>query len=155
MIKPAQPDDLKTLNQLAYESEAYWGHSKTIMSRFCSMYQLTEQDLEENIVRKFTCRAGNEITAFFNIKPEGETAQLHHFYVRRDLIGRGLGRKLWKELIALCQEKGFQVIEGVTFPKALPFYLKMGAVQTELYKSRLNPTQLIPKFEFDLSKLIY
>jgi len=151
IIRPAKPGDLETLNQLAYESEAYWGHSEEIMRRFASLYQLTETTLEKNIVRVLTFSNGEGIVAFFSIKPENKTAHVDHFYVRRDLIGCGLGRKLWKHLVALCRQKNFNSLEGVTFPKALPFYLKMGAVQIKPVKSCLSPAQLIPKFKFDLT----
>ncbi len=122
------------------------------MARFTTLYQLTATSLDECIIRVLTGNNQESITAFFSIKPEGSTAHLDHFYVRIDLIGCGLGRKLWKHLVILCQEKGFRLIEGVTFPKALPFYTKMGAVQTDLVQSKLNPAQLIPKFKFELTK---
>ncbi len=141
------------MNQLAYESEAYWGHSEAIMARFASIYQLTGAALEENIVKVLTCSDENNIKAFFSIKAAGSTAWLEHFYVRRDLIGCGVGSKLWKYLVVMCREKGFKVLEGVTYPKALPFYLKMGAVQTGLIRSSLDPAQQIPKFKFDLTRL--
>lgn len=115
------------------------------------MYKLTGAALAENIVRVLTCSDEKKITAFFSIKTAGSTARLEHFYVRRDLFGCGVGKKLWKHLVAMCRDKNFKVIEGVTHPKALPFYLKMGAVQTGLVRSSLNPAQQIPKFKFDLT----
>ncbi len=121
------------------------------MARFATRYQLTGATLVENSVRVLTCSDEKNITAFFNIKAAGNTARLEHFYVRRDLIGCGVGRKLWKHLVVMCQEKGFKTLEGITYPKALPFYLKMGAIQTGLVRSSLNPDQQIPKFKFDLA----
>ncbi len=150
-LRQARPEDLETINQLAYESEAYWSHDEALLKQFASLYKLTAATLKENITYVMTGDCGGEnIVAFFCIKPEGHTANLEHFYVRRDLIGQGLGRKLWRQLIGLCWEKGFDKLEGVTFPKTLPFYLKMGASQKGSVKSKLNTGQLIPKFRFNI-----
>ncbi len=118
------------------------------MDIFNTAYKLTEETLESQLI--YIMVEDNQIIGFFSIIPRQDIAQLSYFYIRRDKIGRGLGRKLWGYLLNLCKEKGFKEITGETEPGAMPFYTKMGATRVGTTRSKIDPGKLLPKFKFSL-----
>ena len=144
----ASPADLETLNRIAYEAEAYWEHDESFMEIFASVYKLTGETLKNQIT--YLMVENNQIIGFFSIIPKQSAAHLDYFYIRREQMGKGLGRKLWNHLLNLCREKGFKEITGETEPGALPFYTKMGAIQVGTTKSKIDPNKDLPKFQFSL-----
>jgi len=118
------------------------------MEIFASVYKLTEETLKNQIT--YVMVENNQIVGFFSIIPKQRTAHLDYFYIRREQMGKGLGRKLWNHLLDLCGEKGFKEITGETEPGALPFYIKMGANQVGTTRSKIDPKKLLPKFQFSL-----
>ena len=140
--------DLELLNQILYDSEKYWNHDKIYMAGFASLYRLTEKYLAESIV--WIMEADGTIIGFFCIKPAAEAHELDYFYIRRDRIGEGFGRRLWQHLQQVCRDQGISRLTWVTDPGALPFYLKMGAWEIGWTRSKINGKRLIPKLEYIL-----
>ncbi|MDY6827563.1 MAG: hypothetical protein SVV67_10430 [Bacillota bacterium] len=71
--RPALKKDLIPLNQILYNSEAYWNHDEHYMASFVSLYQLTEKDLATGIVR--IMEKDSKIIGFFRIESEGNSGR--------------------------------------------------------------------------------
>jgi len=137
------------LNQILYHSEAYWNHDELYMAGFKSLYQMSKTDLDEGIVRIMEKDDG-QITGFFCIKPAENSGELDYFYIKRDCIGKGFGRRLWEYLLQVCRDNKISELTWVTDPGALPFYLKMGAREIGRTRSKINGKRLIPKLKYFL-----
>jgi GNAT superfamily N-acetyltransferase len=52
---------------------------------------------------------------------------VEHLWVLPDFIGKGIGAKLFRRMLAKCREMGVKVLEIESDPNAQGFYERMGA----------------------------
>lgn len=147
-LRPARISEAVILTELAVESEAYWGEDKAFLSCFRDQYAVTKDFIEKN--RVFILEAEYRIVGFYGIIPQGESAVLQYFYIRRSMIGHGYGKVLWIHMVSQCQLLGVDRIEFVTSPGAAPFYKKMGAKEVAIVASNLRKGRMIPKFIYEI-----
>ncbi len=147
-IKKAQIDDADALTQLAVASEATWGFDEEFMNLFELLYAVTPDFIASQLV--YELYDDEELIGFFGIVKEELVSILEFFYISADFIGRGFGKKLWLELIKICKENKISVLEFVTSPEAMPFYVKQGAVMMENVVSLVMPKRKIPKLRFEV-----
>lgn len=146
--KKAESNDLIQLNKIAYESEAYWGYDETFMSIFKEKYVINEEFLNQS--ETFVMKDEESIIGFFSIKKHGLEATLEYFYIRVDLIGHGMGKKMWELMLEVCVMLNVESLSWVTSPGAIPFYTKMGSMRVGEVSSTIDPSLKIPAFKFQL-----
>jgi GNAT superfamily N-acetyltransferase len=141
----AKANELKMLNDLAFESEAYWGEDDDYMKHFSENYKVTEDMITNEYV--YILEEENVIVGFFLILRNKEVAELELFYVKRSLIGKGYGKALWAAMINFCKEKGIPKIALVASADVAEFYLKLGAVEIEKMDSILKEGRIVSRLE--------
>lgn len=146
--RKADSEDLNQLNEIAYESEAYWGYDDMFMSIFKEKYALDDAFLKQS--ETFVMRDMEDIIGFFSIKKHGLEATLEYFYIRVDQIGQGMGRKMWNLMMEVCLMMNVESLSWVTSPGAIPFYIKMGSTRVGEVCSSIDPKLKIPAFKFQL-----
>jgi len=147
IFRQAEENEVVALNKLAFEAQAYWGFDEEYMARFAEVFVMGENYLDNHTV--FVTIRDNKISGFFSVE-ENEVNELDFFYVRRDMIGRGVGREMWHYMLGLCRQKGIKELHWVTSPCAKPFYIKLGAEQVGTTRSIVDNNLIIPRLRYCL-----
>lgn len=137
--------ETEELRLLARESEAHWGYDESFMGIFDNTFNITESFIRENPV--FSAREGECMAAFWGMRPDENGWELEYFYVSENVLGKGLGKKMWKHMTGWCEEQGVKQFHFVTSPQAVGFYEKMGAVQDGESRSLMDGRP-IPHFVY-------
>lgn len=143
----AEPEDAGLLRRLARASEAYWGYSEAFMENFDAGFNITEDFIRCNPVFAAGDRSGT--AGFWGIRQDGDEWELEYFYVAEEMLGRGVGRQMWKHMAGWCERQGIGRIHFVTSPQAVGFYRKMGAVQDGERQSLVDGRP-VPHFVYDV-----
>ncbi len=147
IFRQAEENEIVSLNKLAFEAQAHWGFDEKYMASFAEVFVMGENYLDNHTVL-VAVRAG-EVAGFFSIEENGVN-ELDFFYVRRDMIGRGVGKKMWYHMLNLCRQKGIKELNWVTSPCAKPFYIKLGAEQVGTTRSVVDNNLVIPRLRYCL-----
>lgn len=166
-LSPATTDLLPAINDLIFDSEAYWGEGDSFMSAFKARYSITQEWLINHAA--YCVHRGEELVGFMALdmppllgigsedsSEDASTATeffevdslnvyLEYFYVRADQIGTGLGRWLWAQLMGICRQQGIHQLTWITSPGAEGFYLRQGARRIGTVQSTLRAGREIPK----------
>lgn len=147
-VRKACPNEAKVLSDLAYASEAYWGEDETYMRQFSEQYNVTEQTIREDHV--YVLETDGEIVGFFAILKR-KVPELELFYIKREYIGKGYGKKLWTNMISVCKALGISKIELVGSDDVVDFYIKLGAKPVEKVASTLKVGRMVTRFEVEIT----
>lgn len=153
-LSSAPPDAASEINQLIYNSEAYWGEGDTFMSAFKHRYSVTPEWLEAN--EAYCAYWGNQLVGFLaldmpqtrDLLEDDLHVYLEYFYIHVDHIGTGLGKWLWGQLLAICSDRGIHQLTWITSPGAEGFYLRQGATRIGSVQSTLREGREIPKLTY-------
>lgn len=145
-LRNAKIDELSVLNEIAFESEAYWGEDENYMNLFAEKYSVTEEMIRSDYV--YFMENDKEIVGFFVLLETDNIHELELFYVKRILIGNGYGKLLWSEMCAVCKEKGIEKIVLVGSDDVVNFYKRLGAKEIGKINSSLKVGKIVTKFEY-------
>jgi GNAT superfamily N-acetyltransferase len=148
VFKESSINDVDELNSIAFLSESYWGHGKDLMEIFKKEYSLTQEYLRNNKV--FNMILDGNIIGFFAFNMSQEIPELEYFYLKPEYIGKGYGRKLWKEAIEFCKNNKIKVFVFVAGAEVKNYYLKMGAEVIKTLPSKLDAKRKIYAFEMKI-----
>lgn len=148
-IRCANPEDSKSLTELAIRSEAYWGYDDNFMDKFKTLYKVSEEFIINNPT--YIMEEDGEIIGFYSILIEESQRSLEYFFIEPKFIGKGYGKLLWQHVIKSCDTLKIKEFIIVTSPQAQAFYTKLGAklqgeVESLVAKGRMIP-QLIYSME--------
>lgn len=141
-------EDTDTLRGIARESEAHWGYDETFMGTFDRMFNITGPFILEHPV--FVFMEQHRILAFWGMIPDRGKGELEFFYIARDCLNKGYGRRMWSHLTEWCREHGIRELSFVTSWEAVGFYEKMGAKQDGEARSVIDGRN-IPHFTYTVS----
>lgn len=156
---PSSAKEVDQINQLIYDSEAYWGEGDDFMSAFKNRYSLTEAWLESHLA--LSVYRHGELVGFVALdipkddslsNMDNRSVYLEYFYVKSTHIGTGLGRWLWEALIQYCKGHGIEHLTWITSPGAEGFYLRHGAKRIGTVQSTLRQGREIPKLTYEVPK---
>ncbi len=146
----ADMSELHDLNKLIRFSKGHGGYSTEFLDAFMNKWGLTKEYMSENQV---AILEENEIKCgifSFNCGNRG-AVELTVFFVNNQLIGKGIGKKLWKAASRYALEKKWEKFELISDPNAEKFYEKMGAKKIGEVES--FPGRFVPLMEFIVSKV--
>lgn len=143
VFEPAVMKETDRLRIIARESEAHWGYDKAFMDTFDRTFNITGEFIARYPI--FCVREHGEITAFWGGMPEENVFHLEYFYIGRQVIKRGYGRRMWEHMTAWCRGEEMERVIFVTSWQAVGFYEKMGALQDGVSRSLIDGRD-IPRF---------
>jgi N-acetylglutamate synthase-like GNAT family acetyltransferase len=148
-IRRASADDAAALTALAIRSKRHWGYDD-------SLIELWRDDLTftpEAIARKTVLVAEHRgrMLGIVGVDTAGPTAELEDLWIEPDVMGRGLGRRLFYEGLDLARAAGARTLSIVSDPNAEEFYLRMGARRVDLVPSRPDGRTL-PRLELPITR---
>jgi GNAT superfamily N-acetyltransferase len=143
-LRPAELHEADDITALARRSKAYWGYDQEFLDRIRELLIVEPQQVLDGQV--IVADRDGVLLGFYKLggePPEGELADL---FVEPDVIGTGVGRKLWEHALRTAKERGFHSLDFESDPHAEQFYLHMGAERTgelEVAPGRLLPIMTI------------
>lgn len=148
-IREAKMDEADLLAHITDVSEASWGFDEDYMTHFRAHYTVTSAYIQEHPV---FCHIGeNGVDGFYGLTVlTEEKAVLDYLYVIPEAMGRGIGRTLFRHMIAYLAEQGIKRVKWVTSPEANPFYAAMGARVVGETESIVVKGRIIPTYVYDL-----
>jgi GNAT superfamily N-acetyltransferase len=143
-IRLARPAEAATITSLAFRSKASNGYGAAFMA--ACRAELTFDAGRFARGETWLCEdAAGRVLGFFDLRREGETAELTALFVEPDGQGRGVGRALWETLEARAAALGARRIGVDSDPAAVPFYLRMGMSPAGAAPSGSIPGRRLPR----------
>ncbi|MGM0380331.1 MAG: GNAT family N-acetyltransferase [Bacillota bacterium] len=146
IFRKAKLNDLDILNELAINSESYWGENSTFLEKFKKVYIITPRSLNNSYI--IIMEKDTEIVGFYSL--DIKKRELDYLYIKKDLIRQGLGKKMWKNMLSNCKKIGLKMIYFVTSPEAAGFYVSLGAKEIGEVESKLRKGKFIPKLKYEI-----
>ncbi|KTC78013.1 GNAT family N-acetyltransferase [Legionella brunensis] len=122
--RPATEQDISLLNKLITTSRKHIGYSAENNEFFVKNFGLTEDYLRNHVTWVYEKNA--QIIAVWGLS-FGDKAHLDYFFITPDMIGQGLGRKMWHRVCGVVDNKNASSFEFISNPYAISFYIHMGA----------------------------
>ena len=122
-FRRATAEDSDALNAIAQSSSSYSGQYRAILDG----YEITPDQIDADEV--YVAEQRGNIIGYFSliVAPEPE---LDLLFVANEAQGTGVGRALFKRLIAVAQGLGLTSLKIVAHPPSAGFYERMGAKRT-------------------------
>ena len=141
VIRKAVLKDSKQLSELAYKSKAHWGYSEEFLEKCKHELAVTEEHIEQDYV--YVLEDGSQIIGFYSLILNPQ--RLEAFFVDPTYIGKGMGTKLWEDMINRAEELQMDEFVIESDPNAEGFYLRKGAQRIGEIPSTLFSGRALPK----------
>jgi ribosomal protein S18 acetylase RimI-like enzyme len=124
-IQRATPDQAETLTQIAFAAKRYWGYPERWIQIWSPILTITPEFIERNEI--YVAFLDKMPVGFCAISVEFNRASVEHLWVLPEHMGKGVGKELFKYMLARCEELSVRVLEIESDPNAQGFYERMGA----------------------------
>ena len=148
-MRKATYADIPFLNATMRLSKAHWAYDQAFMDAFMHKYSIDENYLDHHDVT-LLCKEGDLIGYFSFTFHEDHTLELDHFFLHPSYIGKGLGKRLWKECCLVAIKLGATEFTLWSDPEAEPFYAKMGCEKIGVKQSPFMPDRYPPIMRYKL-----
>jgi len=141
-IRPARADEAELLTELSLRSKAFWGYDAGFLARCRAVMTVKARSIETH--PHHVAELDGRIAGFYGFEPEAEGVGLDYLFVETDLVGRGVGRALWRHAVDTARGRGHRALIVVSDPNAEGFYLKMGCRRIGTRPSDLENGRQLP-----------
>ena len=147
-IRPARADEAEILTDLSLRSKAFWGYDAGFLARCRAVMTVKARNIE--IHPHYVAELDGRIAGFYGFEPEAGGVGLDYLFVETDLVGRGVGRALWRHAVDTARALGHPTLIVVSDPNAEGFYVKMGCRHIGTRPSELENARQLPLLRFAL-----
>ncbi|OQD57333.1 hypothetical protein BM536_004965 [Streptomyces phaeoluteigriseus] len=133
-IRAGRPEEADVLSALALRSKAHWGYDDAYLAACADELLLRPADMADRRVR--VAEAGGRILGMATLDGGPPRAELGMLFVDPPSIGRGVGRLLYRHVLAEAGRIGCDAVTIAADPHAEPFYLAVGARRADPLPSR-------------------
>ena len=143
----AVPDDAAVLTAAAHESKETWGYPRAWIESWKDQLTLTPEYIRRHEV--YAGWVGAELAGFYALVDQDSHWCLDHFWVRREYVRQGVGRRLFTDAVNRIRRSrpGRLIIDSD--PHAEAFYLRMGCRRIGAIPASM------PGVERSLPRLVY
>lgn len=111
------------LSELAKKGKAHWGYPYSWLKLWEKDLSIDLKLLNESITYVLKC--DDEISGFCLLQAKTDFIEIEHFWLKTELIGKGLGGRLLKHALKEFKNK-YPRMEVTADPQARGFYEKFG-----------------------------
>jgi GNAT superfamily N-acetyltransferase len=148
-IRPASAAEADLLTELSLRSKAFWGYDASFLARCRAVMNVKASSIESR--PHYVAEVDGRIAGFYGFEPEAEGIGLDYLFIENDLIGRGIGRALWRHAVDTARRLGHPALIVVSDPNAEGFYLRMGCRRIGTRPSELENGRQLPLLRYELS----
>jgi GNAT superfamily N-acetyltransferase len=125
MIRVARPDERERLIGLQRRASLMWEEDRDALLAHPDAIDIPADQIAEGHV--FVFEEAGAVLGFGVVLPrEDGDAELDGLFVEPDAWGRGIGRRLIDEAVAMARRRGCNALNVVANKRALGFYLACG-----------------------------
>ena len=143
-LRPASPDEVGALSELALRSKAYWGYDSDFLEACRDELTFSATDAARIVVAE----SGGAPVGLYTVDGRPPEGVLTNLWVDPDAIGSGVGRRLWTHAVESARAGGFSGLLIDADPNAEGFYLRMGAERIGEQPSGSIPGRMLPLLRF-------
>ncbi len=150
--RPATPDEITLLNEIAFRSKAHWGYTPTQMEAWRADLAISAQWIEQQQVHVAIANA--KVAGFCAIVQDSPKQwRLEHLWVEPNAMGRGVGRLLLRCAAQVARSFGAADLMIDADPNAVAFYKACGALRVGEKPAPIEgaPTRTLPVFRLELA----
>ena len=147
-VRPARADEVGALTELVLRSKAHWGYSAEFMERCRAELTLHAEEVVPS--RLTVAEIEGRVVGVASLDGEPPEGELGKLFVDPDLIGKGVGGRLFRHMVAMARGAGFRTLELDADPNAEPFYEAMGLVRVGVVPSDSIPGRTLNRYALEL-----
>jgi GNAT superfamily N-acetyltransferase len=149
LIRRARPEEAAALTDLSMRSKQSNGYDQAFMDACRGELTVTPARME---VSEYWVAEADVICGCACLSPgaDGRSAEVGAFFIDPAWRRRGVGRKLWKQLVERAKSQGIAVLELDADPFAVPFYQAMGFLIVGETPSGSIPGRFLPRMALNL-----
>lgn len=148
-IRRARPDEAGRLSDLALRSKAHWGYDAAFIEACRDDLTLTPGEIAATPV--YLLAQGRELRGFYQLRCDGDEAELANLFIEPGAIGGGGGKRLWRHAATLALARGCGSLVVASDPFAEGFYRAMGMVRVGEIPSTVFPDRTLPQLRVVLA----
>ncbi len=149
-IRRAKPDEADVLTEIAHAAKRHWGYPENWIEDWKDDLTITPDFLTTN--EMYMAVAGGEIAGCCALVMRDSLAELEHMWIRPEHMGNGVGRALFKQVVARAKSLDARAVELSADPNAEGFYRRMGATRIGEVRSEIEgQPRVLPRMSVDLS----
>ncbi|MGJ8531358.1 MAG: GNAT family N-acetyltransferase [Alphaproteobacteria bacterium] len=148
ILRPPNSTECELLSDLCLRSKAYWGYDSAFMEACREELTLTNEIFQDSII--VVVEDDGVIFGLAQLDPMVPDGILEKLFVAPEAIGQGVGRLLFEWTVEMARSLGISNFTIDGDPNAVPFYLKMGAIQIGSSPSGSIPGRMLPQFRYDI-----
>lgn len=148
-IRAARPGEAAALTDLALRSKAHWGYDAAFLTANRHDLALTRQRIVDGMVYVYV--AAGRTLGLYELSIAAVQAEVELLFVAPEAIGTGVGRALWRHLVAQARHHGATTLRIESDPYACGFYEAMGAQRIGEVHSDVIPGRSLPLLEYRLA----
>jgi GNAT superfamily N-acetyltransferase len=132
------------LSELAWRSKAYWGYDRRFLEACRTGLTLTPAFVRAAEV--YVLDLDGRIIGFYSLARWNSSSglEVRHLFVEPAMIGRGVGRRMWRHAVARAASLGCERLVVQSDPNAVGFYLKQGAERIGDVPSAVHVGRTLP-----------
>ncbi|MDO3705524.1 GNAT family N-acetyltransferase [Micromonospora sp. C28SCA-DRY-2] len=141
-IRTARAEEADLLGELALRSKGHWGYDRAFLDA-CRAELIFEP--EQLAARRVSvAESAGRVLGFYSVDGQPPSGELGNLWVEPDIIGSGVGRRLWVHAMQTARTAGFTSLHIEADPFAEGFYLAMGAERIGQTPSGSIPGRVLP-----------
>ncbi|HEV2069674.1 MAG TPA: GNAT family N-acetyltransferase [Acidimicrobiales bacterium] len=149
-LRLARPDEARLLTELALRSKRYWGYDEAFLEVCRDELRLSTEEVSRLHVTVAENDDGRVVGFYALGDATHHEADVSFFFVDPDVIGTGVGRILFADLVEAARSAGFSRFRIDSDPGAAGFYERMGAVFVGNVPAPSVPGRLLPSYRFEV-----
>jgi N-acetylglutamate synthase-like GNAT family acetyltransferase len=142
VLRRASEDDADALSALALAAKAVWGYDAAFMA--ACRAELTISAAQIAARPTWLLERPGALVGFYQLRIEGEMAEVAQIFIAPGSLRGGLGRRLWAHLEAQARAAGCTRLEVDSDPHAEGFYRAMGMSRCGEAPSGSIPGRMLP-----------
>lgn len=148
--RPAVPEDIPALRDLALRSKAHWGYDAAFMAACDAELTLGPGEIGGTGIAVIDGLDGP--AGMVQVSAGRDGADPLKLFVEPAAMGAGIGRRLFSRAAGWARRRGARRMVIESDPGAVPFYERMGAMRHGSAPSGSIPGRVLPVLILDLGR---
>ncbi|WP_136657856.1 GNAT family N-acetyltransferase [Nitratireductor sp. XY-223] len=144
-VRPARREEAESLSALCHRSKAHWGYDKRFMEFSRDALTVDPERIAGGWV--LVAELDGVPAGVAAIGPDGDGFEIDQFFTDPDMMGKGVGARLFVALLDLARARGIERLSILSDPNAAGFYERMGARHVGSAPSDAVPGRTLPLLE--------
>lgn len=150
-IEPARADQAKAISDLALRSKGYWGYDDEFLSAVREELTYAPADCASGEI--FVAYLDRDVVGFGRLSGDRAEGELDALFVDPPWIGTGVGGALLTHALDRARGRGMSRLRLDADPRAESFYARFGARRIGEVPSGSIEGRVLPRMEFQISKI--